>query len=349
VPDPDPCAITGTVNVTKLAAYDKCRFDRIEAAIPGNQTVTVTPPPVTVTAPPVTVTVTTEPTATPTTTEPAPTTTAEPTTAPTTTAPTTTEPPPPGDWPGPDNTGVPAGVTLAPYTGPMTITTATTIDAKTINGRFVVEAPLTITRSKITGSFDVDYAGGTLNLSDSEVNGGTDSAPAVGYGDITMKRVEVIGSRVSVLCGSNCDIQDSWLHAQYLKPGSDWHVNGYVSNGGSNVLVKHNTIACDTPDNSNGGGCTGPGASFGDFAPLKNITYENNLFKAGPGGFCLAAGHNPSKPYGSNPTNVKVLNNVFERGPGGKCGYWGAITSFLNANGNVASGNTWDDGGPVNP
>lgn len=53
VPSPDPCAIAGTVTTAKLAAYEKCRFDRLEAAVPGNQTVTVTatpPAPATVTA-----------------------------------------------------------------------------------------------------------------------------------------------------------------------------------------------------------------------------------------------------------------------------------------------------------
>lgn len=229
----------------------------------------------------------------------------------------------------------------------MTITSATTIDAKTISGTVVVKAPLTITRSKIIGNFDVDYTGGTLNLSDSEVNGGTNQAPAVGYGDITMRRVEVTGSRVSVLCGNNCDIRDSWLHAQYMAPGTAWHVNGYVSNGGLNVVVQHNTIACDVQDNNNGGGCTGPAASFGDFQPLANITYDSNLFVASPGGYCLAAGFNPSKPYGSNPTNIRITGNVFQRGPSRKCASFGPVTSFLAANGNVWTGNTWDDGGAV--
>lgn len=65
VPSPDPCdALFRSNTIANLKAFDDCRFDRIEQAIPGNQTVTaepttVTPDPVTttVTAPPVTVTV----------------------------------------------------------------------------------------------------------------------------------------------------------------------------------------------------------------------------------------------------------------------------------------------------
>jgi hypothetical protein len=89
-----------------------------------------------------------------------------------------------------------------------------------------------------------------------------------------MSRLNVYGSRVSVLCGTYCLIEDTWLHGQYLEPVSDWHADGYVSNGGSNVVVRRNTIACEPPGNSNGGGCTGPGAAFGDFGPLPNITYD---------------------------------------------------------------------------
>ena len=89
---------------------------------------------------------------------------------------------------------------------------------------------------------------------------------------------------------------------------------------------------------------------FGDFEPLRNITYDGNLFVAGPGGFCLQAGHNPGKRYGSDPTGIVIKNNVFQRGANGNCGIWGAVTSFnASGAGNVFSNNKWDDGAPVNP
>jgi hypothetical protein len=237
-------------------------------------------------------------------------------------------------------------------TGPMTLTQAgTIIEAKSIRGRLTIAANnVVIKRSKLVGIIDSDRAGVHVTILDSEIDGGTSKAPAVGYGDITMCRVNVYGSRVSVLCGSNCLIEDSWLHGQYLAPGSDWHVNGYLSNGGSNVVVRHNTITCEPQDNSNDGGCTGPGASIGDFAPLRNITYDGNLFVAGPGGFCLRAGHDPGKLYGNDPTGIVITNNVFQRGANGKCCVWGAVTSFnASGAGNVFSNNKWDDGTTVYP
>lgn len=319
---PDPCD-----SQESDRAYVACRLDRIEKRL--DELGVPSPSP----------SATPSPTATP---EPTPTPT--PTPSPTPTVPSV-------GFPNADNTGVPDGTTLTAYTGPLTITKAgTVIDSKSITGTLIIAAKdVKITRSKLVGTIDSDKANVSVTVEDSIIDGGKSQAPAVGYGDITMRRTEVVGSRVSVLCGSDCVIEDSWLHGQYLKPGSDWHVNGYVSNGGSNVIIRHNTIACEPKDNSNGGGCTGPAASFGDFGPLKNITYDNNLFKAGPGGYCLSAGHNESKPYGKDPSNVRVINNVFERGPGGKCGFWGPATSFLAGNGNEWAGNKYDDGAPVNP
>lgn len=121
LPAPDPCdtLVTGTMSTTKLQRYQKCRFDRLELAVPvvtsiQTQTTTATttttapaPPPVTstVTAPPVTSTVTAPP-VTSTTTVTA-TVTATPTTTPTT---TTTAPPPPPP------VGPPTGAGIIPYT-----------------------------------------------------------------------------------------------------------------------------------------------------------------------------------------------------------------------------------------
>lgn len=337
VPSPDPCD-----KVTATRAYVKCRMDRLEKKIDGDYT----PPTPT---PSVTPSQTPTPTVTPT-----PSVTPSPSVTPT---PTPTPTQPAGDFPNADNTG-PTG-TLTTYTGPTTITVPTTITGKKITGLLVVKADLTIKNSELVGNIDNDY-GKKLVVEDSFLNGGTSQAPVVGYSNITMKRTEVKGSRVSVLCGDNCDIQDSWLHGQYVKAGTDWHANGYISNGGSNVLVKHNTLACDAPNNSSDGGCTGPAASFGDFDQLDNIVYENNLLKAGPGSYCLYAGHEPGKAF-PNPRGVKVTGNVFERGSNNKCASYGPATSFLPGSGvypvghpkagqawsNVWSGNIWSNGGVV--
>ena len=72
-----------------------------------------------------------------------------------------------------------------------------------------------------------------------------------------------------------------------------------------------------------GGACSAAVAAFGDFAPIQNHTYDNNLFVSSPAGYCMYAGYDPAKPYGKLTKNVQVINNVFQRGSSGKCAVYG--------------------------
>ena len=152
-----------------------------------------------------------------------------------------------------------------------------------------------------------------------------------------------------VSCNQGCDIQDSWLHAQYIEPGSDWHGDGFVSNGGHDVLLRHNTLACDSRPTGNGGACSAAVAAYGDFSAIVNHTYDNNLFVASPAGYCMYAGYDPAKPFGRQASGVVVTNNVFERGSNGKCGVFGPVTAVApsGSSGNVFTGNVWDNGRAV--
>ncbi|MFT4165242.1 MAG: DUF4082 domain-containing protein [Microlunatus sp.] len=252
-------------------------------------------------------------------------------------------------FPGASNTGIPKGTVLSQYTGPMTITTAgTVIDAKEIRGVLVIAAPnVTVSRSKISGGVDSDSSSASVTVSDSEVDGGQRMAPALGYRNLTVLRSNVYGAQHSVLCGTNCRVESSWLHDQYLPSNSDWHVNAFLSNGGSGVQLIGNTFYCTPSDNAVTGGCTADVSFFGDYAPVTNVTVKGNLFKATPGGYCGTFGYNASKTYGKAAANISVTDNVFERGSNGKCGYWGPVTGFPN--GNTWSNNRWADGGTIAP
>ncbi len=268
---------------------------------------------------------------------------ATPTPAPTPTSDPT--PPSEGAYPNLGNTGVPEGVTLTSYEGPMTINQAdTVIDAKEIEGRLVIKAPrVVVTRSRVKGSVYVQRSG-SLTMSDSTVRGGTSQDSAVSQSGFTLRRVEVVGARASVGCDNDCKVIDSWLHGQYMRPGSDWHGDGFLSNGGSNMVLRHNTLACDSKPTGNGGACSAALALYGDFAPIKDVTVENNQFVSSPAGYCMYGGYDPNKPYGKRAENITVRGNVFARGSSGKCGVYGAVTAVATGGTNVFSGNTWDDG-----
>jgi len=257
-----------------------------------------------------------------------------------------------GCWPYAGNTGVPAGTTLTNYTGPTTITTPNTIiNAKTVNDDLVIQTTgVQILNSRVNGHIDVDGANRSVTIEDSEINAGNVSQPAVGYGNLTIRRTNLTGGQHSVLCGDNCVMEDNYMHAQYNAPGGSYHNNAFISNGGSGATLTHNTFFCEPENNGSGGGCTADVSFFGDFAVISDITVNNNLFVATPSGaYCGSFGHNPAKPFGSNPSNVVVTNNIFQRGPNNQCGTSAPVTSFLSANGNVWTNNKWDDGATVPP
>ncbi|MEV4275083.1 DUF4082 domain-containing protein [Actinoplanes xinjiangensis] len=273
---------------------------------------------------------------------------------PTTTTPE--EPPVPGGFPNEANTGVPAGVTLTPFTEPCKFHTDNqVIDGKIVDctdGIQVYAANVTFRNSIIKQAVETNAGGASITIVDSEVRAGATSRAAVSGTDVTVLRSEITGGQHSVRCDNDCLVQDSYLHDQFNDPDSSfgYHNNGFLSNGGTGMVLRHNTLWCSPPDNEIGGGCSTNLSLFGDFEPITDVTVENNYFHATPGGYCGSFGYNPGKNFGDNPTGVVVRDNVFERGPSGRCGGVGPATSFLTTGpGNLWSGNTWSDGGPVDP
>jgi hypothetical protein len=269
-------------------------------------------------------------------------------------------PPIGGPWPNPNNTGVPAGTSLSSYTGPCTITAANTvIDAKTISCDLDVRAAnVTIKRSRITGIVlvDTDAAGSSawsLTLADSTVSVGLRQIAAVSYGNMTVLRSDISGGVTSVQCGEhaiNCTVQDSYLHGQLIPADANWHLGGFLSNGGHNIRLRHNTIICDAPANNIGEGCSGDLNLFGDFAQIADVVADSNFLGASVGmAMCLNGGDSSSKAY-PHATGVVVTNNIFARGTNGKCGDYGPVAGFnVSGPGNVWSNNNWDKGGAVAP
>jgi hypothetical protein len=254
-------------------------------------------------------------------------------------------------WPGPDNTGVPAGTTLTAYDGPCVVTEpGTRIDAAEVDCDLVVRAADVRITNSSTRRIEVGEPPASVVVEDTDVDAGEWVGAAVAHGSMTLRRVDVRGGQHSVQCEQRCLVEDSWLHEQSLPPDEPRHLNAFISNGGSDMVVRHNVLSCDEPVNDVDGGCTADLSLFGDFGPLSDVTIEDNLFRATTGGYCGSFGYNPGKEFGEDATRIVVRGNVFERGPHGRCGVYGAVTSFwVEGAGNVWEGNTWDDGRPVPP
>jgi len=274
-----------------------------------------------------------------------------------------------GCFPGPGNTGVPAGTTLTNYTGPCALTIAdTVIDSKIVNCDLNIQSVrIVIKNSVIHGMIDGgEGTGSSFTLQDSLVdNPADDNCLCVGSDNFTVLRSEIRGAYREIYCRRNCVVTDTWVHGQQLIQPQ--HASGIRQEQGSNVT--HSTLSCDWPhpDDNTSMGCSADLGGYPDFAPVNHNTYHNNLFigasrdpnnvnPPGPGattGFCAFGGNTSGKPFSSDPTNGTFqvfTDNVWQRGQTGVCGDFGPITDFSTTKtGNVWSGNVWDNGGTVNP
>ena len=266
-----------------------------------------------------------------------------------------------GDFPGPNNTGVPAGTTLTAYDGPCVIDVdGTVIDGKTITCDLEIHAANVVVRnSKVNGLVFLDAdrpeaSGWSLLLEDSEVDGGPVQRAAVSDGNMIVRRANVYGGETAVHCSENatsCRVEDSWLHGQYMPDDVDWHLGGFQSNGGTGVELVHNTVVCDHAVNAVGGGCTGDINLIPDFAVVTHALIDHNFLGANAdGSYCTYGGEKSTSPF-PHADHVVYTNNVFERGTNGLCGAFGPVTGFdVNGDGNVWQDNTWeDDGTAVTP
>jgi hypothetical protein len=260
---------------------------------------------------------------------------------------------PPSSFPGAASTG-PSGQ-LAAYSGPCEITRAgTVLESRDITCDLLIKAPdVVIRNSRVTGIVDVDSntPGASATVEDTEIDAGTAYRAAVSSHDVTVRRSEIRGGQHGVQCYERCRVERSWIHSQYVPPDGDWHLNGFLSNGGTDMVLVGNRLECDVPITRNDGGCTAAAAIFGDFEPVARFTFDGNLFVASlTQPYCAYGGSDAGKPYASQTRDIVFVNNVFQRGSNGKCGLYGPVTSFDPGRpGNVWRNNTWDDGSPVNP
>jgi hypothetical protein len=287
-------------------------------------------------------------TSTSTTTTQAPTTTAAPTTT-TTVAPTTTAPPPATGFPTPATTGYKrTGVTLTPYTGPSTITTAgTVIDSKSITTCLRIAAPkVTIKRSliKCSGDYGIiqsDYSGKNAGLlvEDTEITStsqtsNVDRAVATANG-ATIRRVYIHGTQRGISVDNNTVVEGSYIGDNYNI--TDAHTTGIVSWGGvSHVVIRNNTVKARYNATS--------AISFYPEQPWggnDDFIIDHNLL-ATDGSYAAYLGGGTGDALN---TNFRFTNNHFSTEYEPLGGIYGPVVSWHpEAPGAVWSGHVWHDG-----
>jgi hypothetical protein len=291
-----------------------------------------------------------------------------PTVTPTPTVPPTPTQPPATGFPDASNTGVPSGTVLTPYPG-CVIAETVTLDARQFNcdadDLLIRARNVVITNSKILGGIEIDTDQNrtwSLTLTDSTVQSGPGDL-TIANGNVTLIRDNISGGHNGLECqehSSFCVMRDSYVHDQYAPATGPTHLGGFlalgsvvpctgIDAGGVKACVEftHNTIVCDAPVNTDGGGCTGDINLIPHFGPLHGAVIQNNLLGANTGSaYCTYGGARVENPA----DHIIYRDNVFQRGTNGRCADYGPVTSFdSNAVGNVWSNNLYDDGTVVAP
>ena len=148
-------------------------------------------------------------------------------------------------------------------------------------------------------------------------------------------RIFDVGSAVRITNGAV--IENNYIHANLVNPGSDSHRSAIGLNGGRDHRIVGNTIDCE------GRGCSGALVMYGDFNQVQNVLIQSNLFNT-TGSYCTYGGSLASKKYPTS-SNVRYIDNHFGRKYSDTCGKYGPVTGTSSGNGNVWSGNVWDDTG----
>ena len=280
-----------------------------------------------------------------------------------------------GCWPGPNNTGPPAGTMLTTYTGANDIRTCgVVIDSKIINTWVAVNVGngtqsentpcVTIRNSVINGTVGLDAGGasGPLILDHVEINAPTNTnTSTLLASNFFAHNVNIHGgAKGAIQCSGYCYIYDSWVHDFFLTGSS--HYDGIGTNGlnGLPLDFQHTSIGCnfyntDPTASAAGAGCSADVGLFGDFGTIDNVTANKNLFLASnppnsPSsvGYCFDTnGSKPGKAYPTG-TNIRVTSNVFQKGGSTHCGDYGPVADWAYNTGNIWTGNIWDDGTALN-
>jgi peptidoglycan DL-endopeptidase CwlO len=230
----------------------------------------------------------------------------------------------------PDATNTGANCSSLTPSGPITVTTGgAVVEGKNITGSITIQASnVTIRNDCVTSSdiYPVHLASGSnLTVEDTTITGtggGCSRAVEPAGGSTMMDGLNVSGCEDGVQMYDNDTLQNSYIHDLAFTSGS--HNDGVQQNGGSNDVVRHNTIF--NPHNQTS--CVNFTTDFGG---ISNITITGNLLNGGNFAiYSRSGGH-------GDPTGVTVTGNHFGNAD---------VFGLLSADGSVSwSGNVADSTG----
>ena len=231
-------------------------------------------------------------------------------------------------FPDATNTGADCS-SLAP-SGSITVTTSgAVVEGKNISGSIIVQASNVVIRNDCVTSSDIYpvrfVSGSNLTVEDTTITGtggGCSRAVEPAGGATTMDRLNISGCEDGVQMYDHDVLENSYIHDLAFTSSS--HNDGVQQNGGSDDVVRHNTIF--NPHNQTS--CVNFTTDFGG---ISDITITGNLLNGGNYTVYSRSGGN------GDPSGVSVTGNHFGRAD---------VYGLLSADGSVAwSGNVSDSTG----
>ncbi len=200
-----------------------------------------------------------------------------------------------------------------------------------INGTITVDADNVTVRNvhiTTTGKYGINVSGRNVTIEDVEIDGRSGCSVGLApYGEWTARRIDVEGCSDGFGMKSNQTLEDSYCHD--LRRTSSSHNDCIQTVGGSNSVIRGNTLSAPYHQ-------TAAILIQTERAPATNWLIEGNQLAGG--GYSVSV---RPKVHGK-PSNLTFRNNVFVRGSqqfGPK---------VIDASNVVWTGNTWDDGTPLN-
>lgn len=209
-------------------------------------------------------------------------------------------------YPGPDNTGVPAGTVLQP-SGSITVTTdGEVIDGLDIDGCVLVSADnVVIRRSRISCGDRYSIRtrdASNLLVEDVEIDGRGANEAAVCCANYTLRRVDISNAIDGPRLADNTVVEDSWIHHLHRRANS--HNDTLQTTGASNIIVRRNALEAyhpeiDDPMNA----CLMIGSTTGPI--VANLVFEGN--------YCNGGAYSIGIRHDLNASNIQIRENTFGR------------------------------------
>lgn len=268
------------------------------------------------------------------------------------------------NWPGPTNTGYPAGTTFTSANAKVVTVDNTVIDGAKVTGGLFIRAKNVIvrnswisrtvgkgTKANASGVIQID-PGASVTIERTTLDGLNGTHACIWHeGDkVVAQGINCLGVNDGffVWDADNFTLKDSYFH-DLTEETANGHVDGFQTEGGSHGLIQHNVF--DIPQDQN--------AAIAIWNSLKtsdDIRVDNNLI-AGSGFAVYVHDYSPSEANpagGFSVTNIHLTNNQFSNIYYPCVGNWGVWfprgnpTDKWNRSGNVLleTGESLDNSNP---